>query len=126
MLLFSNRLIEMLLCQERGLIRSAEPSARFTFRMIVECAGCCFLSQYYRDPGESGFTFSLQLHLMRCRRKRLLAKNLCVKTNWGKSQLPPEIFTADCLPLLRGTTSKNTSAQCQHWGRRLRSGKKPL
>lgn len=55
-----------------------------------------------------------------------IVKNLRVKTNWGKSQLPPEIFTADCLPLLHSVTSKNTSAQCQHRGWRLRSGKKPL
>lgn len=55
-----------------------------------------------------------------------IVKNLPMKTNWGKSQLPPEIFTADCLPLLHSVTPKNTSAQCQHRGRRLRSGKKPL
>lgn len=55
-----------------------------------------------------------------------IVKNLPMKTNWGKSQLPPEIFTADCLPLVHSVTSKNTSAQCQHRGRRLQSGKKPL
>lgn len=55
-----------------------------------------------------------------------IVKNLRMKTNWGKSQLPPEIFTADCLPLLRNVTSKNTPAQCQHWGWRLRNGRKPL
>lgn len=55
-----------------------------------------------------------------------IVKNLPMKTNWGKSQLSPEIFTADCLPLVHSVTSKNTSAQCQHRGRRLQSGKKPL
>lgn len=32
--------------------------------------------------------------------KKKKERNLRMKTNWGKSQLPPEIFTADCLPLL--------------------------
>lgn len=66
----------------------------------------CRVQQIWTNEVAIRPTFSVQLHLVRCRftadRERqclaLREKSLYMKTNWGKSQLPPEILLQTTFP----------------------------